>query len=77
MNLLSIYFFGFEPTYKELKLIIYECECFVKQGFEPTYKELKPAQPPRSLQPRIGFEPTYKELKPMLSGASFCSGALF
>ncbi|MBZ4682151.1 MAG: hypothetical protein JG778_1226 [Thermodesulfobacterium sp.] len=54
---------GFEPTYKELKLIFFTFRAAPNTCFEPTYKELKQKMEKQKEKQEKSFEPTYKELK--------------
>ena len=54
---------SFQPTYKELKLRMYEKISSYIPCFQPTYKELKLITECENLKTELSFQPTYKELK--------------
>ena len=54
---------GFQPTYKELKLLNNAFSCSIELCFQPTYKELKLVIGIENVCRKWGFQPTYKELK--------------
>ena len=54
---------GCEPTYEELKLLLFSSSSFSLNGCEPTYEELKPVSNFHLFFNFCSCEPTYEELK--------------
>ena len=56
-------FWGWEPTYEELKLLVLVYGFWCYHSWEPTYEELKRPQDQLSVKILYSWEPTYEELK--------------
>ena len=55
---------SFQPTYEELKHLLYSSFQTHLNSFQPTYEELKQVYV-RMLPDTLCFQPTYEELKPV------------